>query len=242
MNRLKKLKSELKKAADVNRAKSLSRFFKTGPGQYGWGDRFLGIALPITRAFARRYKDFNFSEIRKLLRSEFHEERMVALLILLEQYKESSELGQKRIFEFYIKNTKYINNWDLVDVTCRDVVGAYLFEWGRKIIPTGRQILFRLAKSKNIWERRIAIVSTWYFIRRNSFYYTLEISKILLSDKNDLIHKAVGWMLREVGKRDEKLLERFLRDNYDYIPRTTLRYAIERFPEVKRKRFLNWVL
>lgn len=229
---LKTLKAELKEAADPNRAKSLARFFKTGKGQYGEGDVFLGITLPVTRAIVKKYKDLEMAEVQALLKSKYHEERMIALLILVNRFKNLPARRQRYIFDFYLKNTKYINNWDLVDVTCRDIVGAYTAEHDKKV-------LYKLSKSKNLWEKRIAIISTSYFIARNEFEDTLKISKMLLGDKHDLIHKAVGWMLREVGKRDEKVLEKFLKENYEDIPRTALRYAIERFPEEKRKSYLS---
>ncbi len=207
------------------------RFFKTGKGEYGEGDVFIGLTLPIARSIVKKYKELELGEIGKLLHSKFHEDRMIALVILVEQYKKADKDKQKILYDFYLKNTKYINNWDLVDVTCKDIVGAYLHD-------KSRQPLFKLAKSANLWERRIAIISTFYFIKESDLDDTYAIAKLLLSEKHDLLHKAVGWALREAGKKDEKRLKKFLEENYPSIPRTTLRYAIEKFPIAERKRFL----
>ena len=224
------IQKDLRKSANPRKAKVLQRFFKTGPGQYGEGDVFLGITVPESRKIARKYENSSFQEIEKLLESKVHEERLVALLILVEKYNNISE--RQDIIEFYLKNTKYINNWDLVDLSSDKILGEYLLD-------KEKSVLYNLAKSNNIWERRIAIVSTYSFIKNNEFNETIKISKMLLDDKHDLIHKAVGWMLREVGKRDLAAEELFLRENYKKMPRTMLRYAIERFPEAKRKAYLN---
>ena len=228
------VKKDLMKVANKEKAKILQRFFKTGKGQYGEGDVFLGISVPDQRAIAKKHWErLGINGIEKFLRSNIHEKRLVALLILIEKYNKSYDGAKEALFKFYLKNTKYVNNWDLVDLSAPNIVGNYLLK--RK----DRKILYKLAKSKNLWEKRISIISTFAFIKDEKFNDTLRISKILLKDKHDLIHKAVGWMLREVGKRDRKLLERFLKDNYSKLPRTTLRYAIERFPEGLRKKFLS---
>jgi len=226
---LKKLTRELKKAGDPEKLKVYSRFFKTGKGEYGEGDLFLGITVPKTRAIARKFKDLSLTDLQKLLESKIHEHRLCALIILRFQYEKSKS---ENIVKFYLKNTKYINNWDLVDLSCSYIVGNWLLD-------KDRGLLYRLAKSKDLWEKRIAIISTFEFIRNNQFEDTLKISEILLSDKHDLIHKAVGWMLRELGKRDQKLLEKFFQKHYKKMPRTMLRYAIEKFDKKKREQYLR---
>lgn len=225
---LNNLIKELNSLENSKQANLLSSFFKTKKGQYGEGDIFLGIKVPIQRKIAKRYKSLKLTEIQKLLNSNIHEYRLTALIILILQYKNNKE----KIFNFYLKNTKNINNWDLVDITAPRIVGHFLLNKDKKI-------LHKLAKSNNLWEKRIAIVSTLNFIKNNQLNHTLKISKILLNDKHDLIHKAIGWMLREIGKKDQKLLEQFLDQNIKQIPRTTLRYAIEKFPKQKRKEYLN---
>jgi 3-methyladenine DNA glycosylase AlkD len=220
----------LKTLGNKTAAEHAQRFFKTGPGEYGEGDIFLGIKVPVLRKLAKEHRDIALSEAVELLQSPFHEVRLTALLIMVLQY----ERGENRttIYRAYLANTHRINNWDLVDVTAAQIVGAHLFERERK--P-----LYRLAKSKSLWERRIAIIATLYFIRRAQFADTLAIADILLNDKEDLMHKAVGWMLREVGKRDLEVEEQFLIPRYKQMPRTMLRYAIERFPEPKRLAYLK---
>lgn len=213
------------------KAKILSRFFKTGKGEYGEGDKFLGITVPVIRKIAKKYRSLSFEELSKLIKSSFHEVRLLALLIIIEKLDDGDGV-KKKVFDFYFKNIKYINNWDLIDVTCRFIVGDYLFD-------RDRGILYDLAKSENLWERRIAIVSTYSFIRCGQYVDTLNISKILIFDRHDLIHKAVGWMLREVGKRDEKLLKQFLSKYSAQMPRTMLRYAIERLSVNDRKMFMT---
>lgn len=229
---LEALKSQTRKLSNPKRKAALMRFFKTGKGEYGEGDVFLGLTLPVVRELTKKYKDLSREDVLALLKSKYHEERIIALIILLAQFKKADERGQKDIFEIYLGNTKYINNWDLVDVTCPNLVGAYLCNRDRKV-------LYDLARSDSVWERRIAIISTFYFIKEDELDDTLKIAKILLPDKHDLIHKAVGWALREVGKKDIGLLKKFLRENYPEIPRTALRYAIERFPEEERKKYLR---
>jgi 3-methyladenine DNA glycosylase AlkD len=240
-----KLKRDLKSLANPAKAKFFPRFFKAGPGEYAEGDKFIGATVPNCRIVAKKYKDLSLSDIEKLIASPIHEERLVALLILVDQYRKGKEKEKPEIYNFYLNHTKYINNWDLVDLSCSRIVGEYLYnnphytttKRGEKFKSVA--ILYHLAKSKSLWERRISIISTAQFIWHGKFNETLKISKILLSDKHDLIHKAVGWMLREVGKRKVQLLEKFLKDNYVNIPRTTLRYAIERFPEKKRLAYLQ---
>ncbi len=229
---LNKLIKELQDNASSEKAEIYKKFFKTGKGEYGEGDIFIGLTMPQQREISRKYIDLSIPKIQELLKSKIHEHRMVGLIILTEKYKNSSERDKADIFNFYINNTKNINNWDLVDVTCPRIVGDFLLDKDKKI-------LYEMVRSNNLWERRIAIVSTWKFIHEGEFGDVLAISELLLEDKHDLIHKAVGWMLREVGKKDEDVLRNFLRGNYSRLPRTTLRYAIERFPEEKRKRFLR---
>lgn len=227
-----KIKRELKKLADPEKAQLLARYFKTSKGDYGEGDKFLGLVMPMLRAIAGKYYDqISIPETLKLLQGKFHEERMLALLILMLKYKKGAPATRKQIFKAYLAHTKFINNWDLVDVTCRDIVGAYLS--GRN-----RKMLYQLAKSKNLWEKRIAIISTFYFISKNDLTDSFKLAKILLNDKHDLIHKAVGWTLREAGKKNKTLLVRFLEENISHMPRTTLRYAIEKFSPAERAKFL----
>jgi len=222
-------KKELKNKADPKRAKITQRFFKTGPGEYGEGDVFLGIVVPEVRKLVKKYSNLKIKEIIKLLHSKIHEERLTALLIMVKKFP--IEENKEKIYNLYLKNTKYINNWDLVDLSADKIVGDYL-------LNKPKSILYKLARSKSIWERRISIIATFNFIKNNKFTETLKISKILLNDEHNLIHKAVGWMLREVGKRDLKTEERFLKKYYPKMPRTMLRYALEKFPEKKRKQYL----
>ncbi|MGD9075434.1 MAG: DNA alkylation repair protein [Desulfobacteraceae bacterium] len=210
----------------------LQRFFKTGPGEYGEGDVFLGIKVPELRRLAKEYEGIALKGAKQLLRSPIHEQRLLALLILIRRFSKGDEGTQKRIYDLYLKNTQYINNWDLVDVSAEHIVGAYLME--RSKTP-----LYDLAKSDSLWERRISILSTFHYIKHGQFSQSLKISKMLLSDEEDLIHKAVGWMLREVGKRHLPAEEKFLSAHYKIMPRIMLRYAIERFPERKRQRYLK---
>ena len=229
------LRKKIKKLANKEHAAISQRFFKTGPGEYGEGDVFIGIRVPILRKLAKAHRDLTIKDVHQLLKSAIHEERLLALLILILKYRQGGEAGQERIYNLYLSNTQHINNWDLVDVTAEHIVGAYLNE-------RSRQPLYNLAKSKDLWERRISIIATFHFIRQNDHKDTLKISDILINDREDLIHKAVGWMLREVGKRHLKTEEDFLRKRYRTMPRTMLRYAIERFPEAKRKRYLKGII
>jgi len=232
MSSLIQLKKELKNLAKPKQAKILQRFFKTGPGEYGEGDVFLGIKMPIQRKVEEKYLNLSVSDLQKLLKDQIHEYRMVGLLILVGKYKQAGLKEKKELFNFYLKNTRNINNWDLVDVTCPNIVGDYLLD-------KPRYILYRLVKSKSLWDRRIAIISTFAFIRSNDLKDAFKLSAILLNDKHDLMHKAVGWMLREAGKKDQTALERFLNRHAKIMPRTMLRYAIERLSEPKRKFYMK---
>ena len=230
---IKKIRKKLHQLADPTRAEVLQGFFKTGKGEYGYGDRFLGITIPKQRSLAKEYAEsINFSDLRLLLVSKLHEERMLALLILVLQYKKADSLQQQRIYNFYFANVLRINNWDLVDLSAPYIVGAYLLD-------KNKDFLYELVKSENLWQRRIAVVATLHFIRNNFFKETLKLAKKLLNDEEDLIHKAVGWALREIGKRDFLLLEDFLSKHYQAMPRTMLRYAIERFPQELRLAYLQ---
>ena len=232
---LRRLKSELFAMEDPPRAHFQQGFFKCGPGEYAEGDSMLGIPVPVQRKVAKRYQALPLADVKRLLASREHEFRFVALVILTAQYRQADAAERKEIVEFYLGHVRYINNWDLVDTSAPQIIGDYFFDHDQR----GGAALFRkLARSKNLWERRIAIVATQYFIRMNSHALTLEIAEMLLNDKHDLIHKASGWMLREVGIRDAKALEGFLTKHRSRMPRTMLRYAIERFPDAKRKGYL----
>ena len=212
-------------------AEFLQRFFRTAPGEYGAGDKFLGIRVPATRALAREFHDLTIDDSALLLQHEWHEARLLAVILLSNRYAKGSPADRKQIFDLYVSNASRVNNWDLVDASAANIVGAHLET--RK-----RTLLDKLARSKNLWERRIAIVSTFRFIRNDEFDDTLRISRALMRDEHDLIHKAVGWMLREVGKRDASVLEKFLDEHAHELPRTALRYAIERMPPKKKQRFM----
>lgn len=227
-----KIKSEIASLGSPEKAKLLSRYFKTGKGEYGEGDIFLGLTVPDIRKIARKYKHVSLEEAERLLKSKIHEERLCALLILIEKFNKGDEKARQSIYESYLKNTAYVNNWDLVDLSCRFIIGEF-------IINKKRDILYNLAHSDNLWERRISIISTFAFIRRNEFRDSLKLAEILLHDKQDLIHKAVGWVLREVGKKNQKVEEDFLIKHYKTMPRTALRYAIERFPKERREAYLK---
>jgi len=217
--------------ADPARAKSSQWFFKTGPGQYGEGDRFLGMTVPVLRQLAREYESLSLGVAASLLKSPWHEERLLALLILVRQYERGDAAARDAIYKCYIDNRSRINNWDLVDCSAPQIVGAHLQQGGRRFLR-------ELARSRSLWDRRIAILATFHYIKANEFADALAIAEMLLPDREDLIHKAVGWMLREIGKRDRKMLERFLREHASRMPRTALRYSIERFPEDLRRRYL----
>ena len=222
------LRGDLQGLADPERAKILLRFFKTGKAQYGEGDVFLGITVPLQRALAKKYCHLALKDIKRLLLSEVHECRLVALLILTIQFKKADEGNRRKIVDFYLSNTGRINNWDLVDLSAERILGDYL-------ISKDKSVLYSLARSQDIWERRIAVMATFAFIKENVFEHTLLIGKMLLHDNHDLIHKAVGWMLREIGKRDLKSEEAFLERHHRSMPRTMLRYAIERFAPDRRR-------
>ena len=226
------IRKELRRYASKKKAEVLKGFFKTGPGEYGEGDIFLGVCVPDIRRLVKKFKDINLNQTVLLLKSPIHEERLLALLILVLQYNQAGIPGKKRIYALYVNNTRFINNWDLVDCSAEHIVGAYL----RK---ADKQPIHNLAKSDFLWERRISIMSTFHFIKYNEFVDSLRISKILLHDEEDLIHKAVGWMLREIGKRDIEAEEGFLRKYYTEMPRTMLRYSIEKFPQNKREKYLK---
>ena len=226
------IRKELSLYANTEKAEIFRRFFKTGPGEYGEGDQFLGIQVPLLRRLAKKYHMVALGEAERLLHSAIHEERLLALLILILQYRTGDEPKQQAIYRLYLKNTAFINNWDLVDVSSEHIIGAHLSDRSRKV-------LYKLAKSKSLWERRISILATFHFIKRGNFIDTLKIARLLLTDQEDLIHKAVGWMLREVGKRDLEVEQTFLKEHYKRMPRTMLRYAIEKFPEGLRKKYLH---
>jgi 3-methyladenine DNA glycosylase AlkD len=229
------IRKRLRILANKEKAKVLQGFFKTGPGQYGEGDIFLGITVPILRKLVKECRQTCVADAVRLLRSPIHEERLLALFLLIQLYEKGDESIKKKIYSTYLKNAWFVNNWDLVDLSAPNIAGDYL--WDKK-----RDLLFYYARSSNVWKRRIAVVATFYFIKQKDFQDTLLISRALLEDTHDLIHKAAGWMLREVGKRDQAVLEGFLRKHYQKMPRTMLRYAIERFPESRRQMYLKGTL
>jgi 3-methyladenine DNA glycosylase AlkD len=231
MNSVEIIKKDLVKLSNTKTAAILQRFFKTQKGQYGEGDIFLGIKVPVLRKVAGKYRNISSVEAVTLLKSKVHEERMVALFILLSHYQKADLRNKERIYKIYLKNMRWINNWDLVDLTAPKIVGDYLKD-------KSKDILHKLAQSLNIWQRRIAILATYAFIKDGQFGVTLKLAKKMLNDSHDLIHKAVGWMLREVGKKNETELVKFLDMHYHKMPRTMLRYSIERLPQNKRKRYL----
>ena len=227
-----KLREKIKRVSNKKHAEAMLWFFKTGKGEYGEGDIFAGIKVPVQRKIAKEFLNLNFTELKELLKSKVHEERLIALLILVEKYEKGVEKEKNKTFRFYINNRKGINNWDLVDLSAPKIIGHYLLNKDKKL-------LYDLEKSENLWDRRIAILATYSFIKSGSFDDALRISDLLLNDKHDLIHKAVGWMLREVGKKNLAVEEIFLQPRYNKMPRTMLRYAIEKFPETKRKKYLE---
>ncbi len=232
---LKEVDKRIEEKAVPEKIPIYQNFFKTGKGQYGEGDVFVGLTVPSCREIAKEFVDMDFGKVRKLLDDKVHEKRLIGLLILVEKYKKcKSEEERKEIYEFYMDNLDGVNNWDLVDLSADKIVGNWLIDKDKKV-------LYDLARSKNLWERRVAILSSFWFIKNNEFLDSLKISKILLYDEHDLIHKAVGWMLREIGRRDGKVLRNFLKKHYKNMPRTMLRYAIERFPEEERQSYLKGV-
>jgi 3-methyladenine DNA glycosylase AlkD len=229
---LKVLRARLRDLADPDAAAHARRFFKTAPGEYGAGDEFLGIRVPVLRKLARTHRDMPDGSMRSLLRSRLHEERLLALLMLVDRFRRGDAGGRAAIYRLYVANLDHIDNWDLVDSSASQIVGGHLES-------RSRRFLYRLARSRDLWRRRVAIMATLHFIRLRQFGDTLAIAEILFGDREDLIHKAVGWMLREVGNRDRATAERFLAAHYRDMPRTMLRYAIERFPAARRRAYLK---
>ncbi len=232
---LSEISSELRRFAEPDRAETHQWFFKTGRGEYGEGDMFLGIRVPHVRKLVRKFRGLSLTDAEKLLHSRWHEERLFALLILVDSFKRNDGELKEKIYDLYMDSTQWINNWDLVDLSAQHIPGGWLFDRDRK--P-----LYEFAGSDDLWKKRIAIISTQHFIKKNDFTDTLAISEKLIFDNHDLIHKAVGWMLREVGKRNLEIEEKFLREYYREMPRTMLRYAIEKFPEEKRQKYLKGVI
>lgn len=230
--RARNVQDDLKAFINPDKAKFFPKFFRTGKGEYGEGDVFIGVTVPNCRAVAKKYRTLPLGEVDKLLKSKVHEERLTALFILVSQFEKGDKETKTKVYEYYLKNLKYVNNWDLVDASSYKIVGEYLLD--HDTVP-----LHKLAVGGDLWGRRVAMVSTLAFIRRNNLNICFEIAEILLDDKEDLIHKAFGWMLREAGKKDEKALKDFLKKHYEHMPRTALRYAIERFPEKVRKQYLQ---
>ncbi|MFO0971043.1 MAG: DNA alkylation repair protein [Candidatus Saccharimonadales bacterium] len=229
------LRVELKKYVDPEKAAFFPRFFKTGVGEYGEGDEFMGITVPNTRIVAKKFAALPLADIEQLLRSEWHEERFLALIIMVNQFKKAWPDAQRELYQFYLSHTKHVNNWDLVDTSARDIVGGYVYHH-QESLP----VLDQLAGSKILWERRIAIIATYYFLMKGEPDVTIKLAKTLLHDDQDLMHKAVGWMLREMGKRcDRQLLIDFLNQHAHEMPRTTLRYAIEHFDQQTRRKYLE---
>lgn len=226
------IQERLAALGDERVAETSRRFFKTGPGQYGEGDLFRGIRVPVLRRLAKEYQTISLPDAGRLLGSPFHEDRLLALLLLVRLYARGDVAAREKIYRLYLKSTRFVNNWDLVDSSAEHIVGAFLRD-------RPREPLRRLAKSADLWERRIAVLATFHFIKRGEFDETRAVARALLSDPEDLIHKAVGWMLREVGKRDPAALEGFLKEHCRRMPRTMLRYAVEKFPEEKRRLYLK---
>lgn len=230
--KLSDLKYELKQAAKPADVIILQKFFKTGKGEYGEGDIFIGVKIPQIRALVKKYSSLSLTDCEKLLQSRIHEERMTALLLLVQKFKKAKEEERLKIYELYLDNTKKINNWDLVDLSAPGIVGEFLLD-------KNYDELVKRAKSNLLWDKRIAMIATFTFIKKRNYEPAFHIAEILLNDKQDLIHKAVGWMLREIGKRDIEAEEMFLANHYKNMPRTMLRYAIEKFPETKRQDYLK---
>jgi len=226
------IRAELAGHASESQAAVARRFFKTGPGEYAEGDQFIGVRVPAIRRIARKYRNLELDVVENLLQSKIHEERLLALVILTGKYMRGKPVDQRQIFELYMSNLRHINNWDLVDVSAEHIVGAFLH-------ARSHETLYKMARSTILWERRIAIMSTFHYVKKHEFAGTIAIAEMLLGDKHDLIHKAVGWMLREIGNRDRATEEMFLKEHYNTMPRTMLRYAIERFPEELRLQYLH---
>ncbi len=232
MNIIANIKKDFEDLGDPAKAEFLPRFFKTLPGGYAEGDVFVGVSVPNARAVARKYWDFPISQVNHLLHSGIHEHRLTALLILVDKFTKADPAGQEEIVRFYLGNLKHVNNWDLVDLSADKILGAYLFD-------KDRTILYELSDSGNLWSHRVSIMSTFFFIRKGQFDDTFRLAERMLNHTHDLIHKAVGWMLRETGKREKKAEERFLKKHYKVMPRTMLRYAIEKFSPEERARYLK---
>ena len=229
---LRAVRRDVRAEASADDAVHLQRFFKTGPGEYGEGDHFLGLRVPALRRLARTHRSLPVADVLTLLTSKWHEERLLALLLLIGHYKAGDETGKRMVYDAYLANTRYINNWDLVDASAEHIVGP-------QIAPDDMGVLDRLAGSADVWERRIAMLATFHWIKQREYAPALRIAERLVNDRHDLIQKAVGWMLREIGKRDGKVERAFLREHYRTMPRTMLRYAIEKFPEAERLRYLK---
>lgn len=226
------LKKEIRRLADPNTAKNLQRFFKTNKGQYGEGDIFLGLKVPRQRQLVKKYQDLTLKETKQLLKSKIHEERLIGLLILVKQYEKGDQKTQTRIYRFYLAHIRAVNNWDLVDLTAPKIIGQYLLD-------KPRAVLYEMAQSSNLWLRRIAMLSTMAFIRQGQYQDTLALAKVYLTDPHDLIHKATGWLLREIGKKDQVQEEIFLKKYAQRMPRTMLRYALEKLPKSKQQFYLH---
>lgn len=232
MRSLKAIQTRLRELGNPGTALALQRYFKTSPGQYGAGDIFLGIKVPVLRAQVKTFQGVLLTTLADLLSSRYHEERLFALFLLIDFYQRGNEAEKQQAYDLYLAQTAHINNWDLVDTSAPRIVGNFLFN-------KPRQVLYELAASTSLWERRIAVLATFYFIDQNDFSDSLKLAEILLHDPHDLMHKAIGWMLREIGKRDLDVTEKFLQTHYRVMPRTMLRYAIERFPEPHRLAYLK---
>jgi len=226
------IRKDLENLGDASRAAILQRFFKTGPGEYAAGDRFRGIRVPVLRKLAGKYQDLSLAEVERLLQSPFHEDRLLALLILIRHYYRGDQAVKDQIHGFYLEHLQFVNNWDLVDASAPHLLGHYLAD-------RSKDTLTRLAAAGNLWARRLAIIATFHFIKEKNYDETLRLARLLLADPEDLIHKAVGWMLREVEKRETAVAEAFLRTHYRHMPRTMLRYAIERLPAARRQAYLK---
>jgi len=231
MNNLSDIQNLLEEHAALKQS-THSMFFKTGPGEYAEHDKFLGVSVPVVRKIAKQFQSLSLEEIYCLLKSKYNEERLLALFILVSRYQKADEVDKNELYQFYLENIDHVNNWNLVDSSAHLIIGAHVWN-------ADKEILLHYAQSDNLWKRRIAIISTLYFIRRSDLEWTFKIAKIFLTDKHDLIHKAVGWMLREAGQKDIAQLKNFLNEYVSKMPRTMLRYAIEKFPEEERKMYLK---
>ena len=226
------VKKRLKQFINPQKAAFFPRFFKTGKGEYGEGDKFLGVTVPHQRIVAKQFKALDIKEVEKLLYDPIHECRLTAILILVMQFEKGNDSERKSIYDFYLKHIQQVNNWDLVDSSAHKIVGAYLDK-------RSREKLYRLAKTNHLWSQRVAVVATYWFIKRDDFEDILALSDLLIQHEHDLIHKAIGWMLREMGKRNDTILRNFLKTRYQKMPRTMLRYAIEKFDKLERDRYLH---